>query len=365
MPIMKVSDKITKGRRNHFLMEFDEIEKKISDPAVSSVFTELTRLNKERTHLLPLVHCIREQEKYIHELEEIQEQLTKEKDSELLDFLTEEKESLEKKVDTLEKEILVLLLPKDENTGKNVFLEIRAGTGGEEAALFAKDLFRMYTRFLEESKIHLDIISVHTSGQNGIKEGIILAKGEKAYELLHLEGGGHRVQRVPETESSGRIHTSACTVAVIPEVQESELQINPNELRIDVYRSSGPGGQSVNTTDSAVRITHIPSGLTVSCQDEKSQHKNKAKAMSILRARLHDKQVSEKQKEQTAQKKAQIGSGDRSEKIRTYNFPQNRVTDHRINFTSHNLDRIMEGELSDLIENLLNQEREVKLAAVS
>lgn len=358
-----MSDKI-KDKRSRLLLEFDEIEKKISDPAVSSVITELTRLNKKRARLLPLVTCVREQEKYIQELKEIQQQITKEKDSKLLEFLTEEQENLEKKIDGLEKEILILLLPKDENTGKNVFLEIRAGTGGEEAALFAKDLLRMYTRFLEEKKIDLEIVSIHASGQNGIKEGIILAKGEEAYDLLHLEGGGHRVQRIPQTESSGRIHTSACTVAVIPEVEESEFEINSSELRIDVYRSSGPGGQSVNTTDSAVRITHFPSGLIASCQDEKSQYKNKAKAMSILRARLRNKEISEKQQEQAAQKKAQIGSGDRSEKIRTYNFPQNRVTDHRINFTSHNLDRIMAGELLDLIKTLLKREREIKLATI-
>ena len=349
-------------KRKAILSEFAEIEKKLGDPLIIAQRSEFTQLNKEYSRLSPIVESIQAQEKKRKELDDIRAQIVEEKDPELSEFLKEEEMSLVKKIDELEEEILLFLLPKDKSSGKNIFLEIRAGTGGEEAALFAKDLFRMYIRFMESQKMSFEVIHVQNSGQNGIKEGILLAKGEEAYDCFHLEGGGHRVQRIPETEASGRIHTSACTIAVIPEVKEGELELKPHELRIDVYRSSGPGGQSVNTTDSAVRITHIPSGLVVSCQDEKSQLKNRAKAMSILRARLKDSQVSQQHEKQAAEKKAQVGSGDRSEKIRTYNFPQNRVTDHRINYTSHNLDRIMEGDLSDLIERLMKYERETRLA---
>ncbi len=347
------------------LLNFQEIEKKLTSYSMVAQISEVTQLNKERSHLLPLVESIQKQNKYQAELDDVQTQVERETEPELLNLLKEEEDTLTKRIEELESEILPMLLPKDENAGKNIFLEIRAGTGGEEASLFAKDLFRMYVRFMENQKIDFEIVSLQNSGQNRIKECVLLAKGEAVYELFHLEGGGHRVQRIPETESSGRIHTSACTVAVISEVKENELQINPNEIRVDVYRSSGPGGQSVNTTDSAVRVTHIPSGIVVSCQDEKSQHKNKAKAMSILRARIKDSEMMERRKKQVAEKKAQIGSGDRSEKIRTYNFPQNRLTDHRINYTSHNLDRVMEGDLSNIIERLLQYEREIKLANIN
>ncbi len=352
----------SKIKREAILASFKEIEQQISDPSIISQISKFTKLNKERSHLLPLVESIQTQTKYQNELKNIYTQIEKEVDLDLLNLLKEEEKILTQKILKLENEILVLLLPKDESAGKNIFLEIRAGTGGEEASCFAKDIFRMYIRFMENQKISFEVISLQNSGQNGIKECIILAKGEEVYDLFHLEGGGHRVQRVPETESSGRIHTSLCTVAIIPEVKENELKINQSELRVDVYRSSGPGGQSVNTTDSAVRITHIPSGIVVSCQDEKSQHKNKAKAMSILRARIKENQINKRKEKQAADKKAQIGSGDRSDKIRTYNFPQNRLTDHRINHTSHNLDKIMEGYLSDIIEHLLQHEKEIKLA---
>ena len=352
-------------QREEILLNFQKIDEKLTSAAIASQISEVTKLNKERSHLLPLVTSIQQQNKYQAELDDIQLQIKKETDAELLSFLKEEENTLSQKIENLESEILIMLLPKDENAGKNIFLEIRAGTGGEEASMFVKDLFRMYVRFMENQQIDFEIVNLQHAGQNRIKECILLAKGEEVYDLFHLEGGGHRVQRIPETESSGRIHTSACTVAVIPEVEENELQINPNEIRIDVYRSSGPGGQSVNTTDSAVRITHIPTEIVVSCQDEKSQRKNKAKAMSILRARIKDREITEQRKKQVAEKKAQVGSGDRSEKIRTYNFPQNRLTDHRINYTSHNLNQVMDGDLSSIIKQLLQHERETKLANIN
>ncbi len=346
------------------LENFDEIEEQLEDTQIISDFKKVNELNQTRTKMLPLITKIKEYHSIEKEILEISSQLTQEEEQELKEFIMEEKNSLESKLKLLEKEILFLLLPKEESEGKNIFLEIRAGTGGEEAALFARDLFKMYTKYLESKAIQFELVHIHSTGLEGIKEAILLIKGKDAYRLFHLEGGIHRVQRIPETESGGRIHTSACTMAVIPEVQEEELVIDPKDIRVDVFRSSGPGGQSVNTTDSAVRITHIPSGLVVSCQDEKSQHKNRSKALSILRARLKDKDISEQHKEQSAQKKAQIGSGDRSEKIRTYNYPQNRVTDHRINYTLHNLDRIMQGELNELIEKLLLHEKETKLKSL-
>ncbi|HNJ66574.1 MAG TPA: peptide chain release factor 1, partial [Turneriella sp.] len=252
---------------------------------------------------------------------------------------------------------------KDADSGKNVYLEIRAGTGGDEAGLFARDLFRMYCRYLDAEGIKYEIQEFNETGVGGAKEAILLALGERAYDILHLEAGTHRVQRIPATEANGRIHTSAVTVAVIPEADEDEISINPADLRIDVFRSSGAGGQHVNKTESAVRITHIPTGIVVGCQEEKSQIKNRAKAMKALMSKLVEKQRSEAAEKYATEKKAQVGSGDRSEKIRTYNYPQNRVTDHRINFTVHNLDQVMEGRLGDLIGALLLAEREAKMRA--
>jgi peptide chain release factor 1 len=243
-------------------------------------------------------------------------------------------------------------LPKDPRDEKNVFLEIRAGTGGEEAALFAANLFRMYSKFAEKKRWRVEVMSENSTGLGGVKEIIALVEGRGVYSVLKHESGVHRVQRVPVTEASGRIHTSAVTVAVLPEADEVEIEINPNDLRIDVYRSSGPGGQSVNTTDSAVRVTHIPTGMVVTCQDEKSQHKNKAKALKVLRARLLDHLIEEQRTEISEQRKSQVGSGDRSERVRTYNFPQNRVTDHRINLTLYRLDGVMDGDLDELTSAL-------------
>ena len=341
---------------------FKDVEKKLSDPAVMSDPGQLQKLSRERAKLVPLIDLIEEQESLSSQLDDINKQLDIEKDAELKGILTEERGVLENNLSKVEGDLELELLPKDPDSGKNMFVELRAGTGGDEAALFVRDLFRMYTRFLEKNSISFETITLTDTGLNGLKEAIFLVKGDKAYDYFHLEAGTHRVQRIPETESSGRIHTSAVTVAVIPEVEEDEVSINQNDLRIDVFRSSGPGGQSVNTTDSAIRITHIPSGLVVSCQDEKSQHKNKAKALKVLQARLIQKEKDEKHEKSAEEKRAQIGSGDRSEKIRTYNFPQSRVTDHRINYTSHNLDKIMDGDLEELFRTLLHHERERQLA---
>ena len=338
-----------------------EIERQLADPNVISNTQKLSELSKERVRILPLVETAEKHKSVLKQIKEIKDQLELESDKELIDVLNEELTSLEKENETLSERIEELLLPRDPAAGKNIFIEIRAGTGGDEAALFAKDLFRMYSRYLDAKGIKFEVVSMQETGLQGYKEIIFLVKGEEAFDLMHLEAGGHRVQRIPETESGGRVHTSACTVASIPEVSESEFNINPADLRIDVFRSSGPGGQSVNTTDSAVRITHVPTGIVVSCQDEKSQLKNKAKALKILRARIAEQEKNTQMAKLHAEKKAQIGSGDRSEKIRTYNFPQNRMTDHRIGYTSHNLDRAMEGEIDDLIQALLEWEKKQKL----
>ena len=271
-----------------------------------------------------------------------------ESDEEMRELAKVELQTLKERQVSLEEELKLLLLPKDPRDEKNIFLEIRAGTGGEEAALFAANLFRMYSKFAEKKRWRVEVMSENQAGLGGLKEIIALVEGRGVYSVLKHESGAHRVQRVPVTEASGRIHTSAVTVAVLPEADEVEVEINPNDLRIDVYRSSGPGGQSVNTTDSAVRVTHIPTGLVVTCQDEKSQHKNKAKALKVLRARLLDKLMEEQRTEISEQRKSQVGSGDRSERVRTYNFPQNRITDHRINLTLYRLDSILDGDLEEL-----------------
>jgi peptide chain release factor 1 len=323
--------------------------------------SKLAELSRERSKILPLVELIESEKNATREFSEISEQVKTEKDPELKKVLLEEKIFLENKLNDLFSKIEYELLPKDPNAGKNMFLEIRAGTGGQEAALFVRDLFRMYTRYFDSSSIPYEVVSLTESDLHGYKEAIVLVKGIRAFDIIHLEAGTHRVQRIPETEAGGRIHTSACTVAVIPEAEESDVTIDQNDLRIDVYRSSGAGGQHVNTTDSAVRITHIPTGLVVTCQDEKSQHKNKAKALKILQSRLAQKIEDEEHKKSAEEKKAQIGSGDRSEKIRTYNFPQNRLTDHRIHYTSHSLEKVMEGELGELVSALLQEEKKRQL----
>lgn len=329
-----------------------ELERILFDPKILHNPKEMQKYAREKASISKIVEAYREYKKVKEEIAESQRLLADAEEEEMKELARAELQTLKEKLVNLEKEIKILLLPKDPRDEKNIFLEIRAGTGGEEAALFAADLFRMYAKFAEMNRWHVEVVSQNPTGLGGFKEIIALIEGKGVYSRLKYESGVHRVQRVPITESSGRIHTSAVTVAILPEADEVEVEINPNDLRIDVFRSSGPGGQSVNTTDSAVRITHIPTGIVVSCQDEKSQHKNKAKALKVLRARLWDKMMEEQRAQISEERKSQVGTGDRSERIRTYNFPQNRVTDHRLGLTLHRLDSILEGDLNELLDAL-------------
>ena len=344
---------------------YEELERLLSDPAVIANRAEYQKLAKEHADLTPLVETFRDYEKAGRQLDEAQ-QMLREGDEGLRELAKEEIPALKARIGELEQRLTILLLPKDPNDEKNVILEIRAGTGGDEAGLFAADLFRMYARFAELSGWRVEVLSSSAaSGMGGFKEVIAMIEGRGAYSRLKYESGVHRVQRVPVTEAQGRIHTSAVTVAVLPEAEEVEVQIDPNDIRVDVFRSGGHGGQSVNTTDSAVRVTHIPTGLVVSCQDEKSQLKNKAKALKVLRARLLDKMQAESDAQMSEARRKQVGSGDRSERIRTYNFPQGRVTDHRIGLTLYNLQAILDGDLQPVIDALAThyQTEELKKTA--
>ncbi|NPA95711.1 MAG: peptide chain release factor 1 [Thermodesulfobacteria bacterium] len=330
---------------------YKELETKLSDPEVIKDQKTYRQLAKEHSDLTEIVKTY---DRYLRVQEEIEEnkQMLGDSDPEIRQLAKDELEGLEKEAAKLEEKLKVLLLPKDPNDEKNILLEIRAGTGGDEAALFAADLFRMYSRYAEKKGWKVEILSSHETGIGGFKEIIALISGDKVYSRLKYESGTHRVQRVPETETQGRIHTSAVTVAVLPEADDVDVEINPQDLRIDVYRASGAGGQHVNKTESAVRITHIPTGLVVQCQDERSQHKNKAKAMKVLAARLYELKQQEQQKQLSEERRSMVGSGDRSERIRTYNFPQGRVTDHRIGLTLYKLEDIMQGEIDEIIEAL-------------
>jgi peptide chain release factor 1 len=330
---------------------FEKIERLLSDPEVLKNQETYRGYSKEHAELSKIVSAFRQYKSVDASIEEAKE-LLKDGDSEIKELAREDIESLTVRLGSLEKELRLLLVPKDRNDEKNIVLEIRAGTGGEEAGLFAADLFKMYSRYAETVGWKVETLSKHVTGVGGLKEIIALIKGKGAYSVLKFESGTHRVQRVPTTESQGRIHTSAVTVAVLPEAEEVDIKIEPDEIRVDVFRSTGPGGQSVNTTDSAVRITHLPTGLVVSCQDEKSQQKNKAKAMKVLRARLYEKVLTEQNEKISADRKSQVGTGDRSGRIRTYNFPQGRVTDHRIGLTLYKLDSILEGDLQEIIDAL-------------
>ncbi len=330
-----------------------ELEALLSRQDILSNPKEYQKVAKEHAELSPIVEALRRYRRAQEELQANQEMLRQEQDPEMRELIREDMARLKDELETTEAELKRMLVPKDPNDEKNVILEIRAGTGGDEAALFAADLFRMYTRYAENRGWKVEILDSHPTGIGGFKEVIAAINGKGAFSRLKFERGVHRVQRVPETESQGRIHTSAVTVAVLPEAEEVDVEIDPNDLRIDVFRSSGPGGQSVNTTDSAVRITHLPTGLVVTCQDEKSQHKNKAKAMKVLRARLLDMMRSEQEAKIAQERKSQVGTGDRSERIRTYNFPQNRVTDHRINLTLYKLEEVLEGGLDQVIDPLI------------
>jgi len=330
---------------------FEKIERLLSDPEILKNQEAYRDYSKEHAELNKIVSAFRQYKSVEAAIEEAKE-LLKDGDSEIKELAREDIDSFTVRLGSLEKELRLLLVPKDANDEKNIVLEIRAGTGGEEAGLFAADLFKMYSRYAERVGWKVEILSKHVTGVGGLKEIIALVKGKRAYSVLKFESGTHRVQRVPTTESQGRIHTSAVTVAVLPEAEEVDIKIEPDEIRVDVFRSTGPGGQSVNTTDSAVRITHLPTGMVVSCQDEKSQHKNKAKAMKVLRARLYEKVLTEQNEKISADRKSQVGTGDRSGRIRTYNFPQGRVTDHRIGLTLYKLDSILEGDLQEVIDAL-------------
>lgn len=333
---------------------FQELERQLSDPQVAADREKMTQLSREHAELLPVMKDYKEWQRLAEEENELKE-LQRNEDAELAEMARSELESLEQNREAVQKRLEEALRPRDPFADRNIIMEIRAGTGGEEAALFAGDLYRMYARYAEYRKWKIEVLSSNGTGRGGYKELILNITGSNVYERLQFEGGAHRVQRVPETETQGRIHTSAATVAVLPEAEEVDVEIKPEELRIDVFRSSGPGGQSVNTTDSAVRITHLPTGLVVSCQDEKSQHKNRARALKVLRSRLLEAEQSKQAEAQRSQRKAMVGSGDRSERIRTYNYPQNRLTDHRINLTLHRLDAIMEGDLDELIDALTHE----------
>lgn len=341
--------------------KYEELSIKISDPSVMADQKEWQRLCKEHADLEVVVMKYKEYKKTLEEIEGSKEMLNEEDDREMREMIQQELKELQESSENLQGELKILLLPKDPNDEKNVFVEIRGGTGGEEAALFAADLFRMYTRYAETRRWKVEVMSANETDIGGFKEIVFMIKGNGAYSRLKYESGVHRVQRVPDTEASGRIHTSASTVAVLPEVEDVDIEINANDLRIDVYRSSGNGGQCVNTTDSAVRITHLPTGLVVTCQDEKSQLKNKEKAMKVLRARLYEIAEQERTSSIAADRKSQVGSGDRSERIRTYNFPQGRVTDHRIGLTLYKLDSVMNGDMDEIIDSLITADQAEKM----
>ena len=342
--------------------KYEELSMKVSDPAVIADQSKWQGYAKEIGEIEPIVRKYGEYKKVVESIVDDKEILgDKSSDEEIRELARMELSDLEKQVEVLEEELKKLLLPKDPNDQKNVVLEIRAGTGGEEAALFGTDLMRMYMRYAERRGWKTEIADINETGMGGVKEAVILIKGKGVYSRLKYESGVHRVQRVPETESSGRIHTSAATVAVLPEVDDVEVEIDPNDVRVDVYRASGNGGQCVNTTDSAVRLTHVPTGIVVTCQDEKSQIKNKDKAFKVLRARLYDKKMQEQHDEVAEARKNQVGSGDRSERIRTYNFPQGRISDHRIGLTLYKLDYFLDGDIDEVLDALITSDQAEKM----
>jgi peptide chain release factor 1 len=341
----------------------EEIDAMLSSPEVGSDMNKFRDLSRERAEIEPVVQKVREYEKYEKQRAESEELLS---DPDMKELAQAEFTECREKLEQLDKDLEIMLLPTDPNDKRNIFLEIRAGTGGDESALFAGDLLRMYMRYVERQGWKTEIVSKSESDLGGYKEVIVRVIGDGAYSKLKFESGGHRVQRVPATESQGRIHTSACTVAVLPELDEvEEVHIDPSELRIDVYRASGAGGQHVQKTDSAVRITHLPTGLVVECQDERSQRQNKERAMQVLASRLYAMRVAEQQQAEASERKSLIGSGDRSERIRTYNYPQGRVTDHRINLTLYKLDQIMDGDLDEIISALITEHQAEQLAALA
>jgi peptide chain release factor 1 len=342
---------------------YDQVNEQLSDSAVTSNMEKMINLSRERSDLEEIITVYRNYEKIIRNIEGNKEIIKSKTDKELIEFAELELQELQAEKEKLEDEIKLLLIPKDPYDNKSIIMEVRAGTGGDEAALFANDLFRMYSRYAEIKGWKIELVDISDTGIGGIKEVVFSINGEGIYGELKFESGVHRVQRVPTTEGSGRVHTSAASVVVLPEVEDVQVDINPNELKIDIYRSGGAGGQNVNKVETAVRITHLPSGIVVQCQDERSQLKNRQKAMKVLRARIYDMKLKEQTSEVSAQRKSMVKSGDRSDKIRTYNFPQNRVTDHRIGLTLYNLSDIINGDLSNLIEQLKIADRTEKLQA--
>lgn len=343
----------------------EEVLQELSSPEAVADQDRYRSLMKEQNELTPIVEKYKEYKAAREGIEESLTLLEEEKDEEMRELAKEELESCKEKAAETEQEIKILLLPKDPNDERNVIVEIRGGAGGDEAALFAADLFRMYSHYAEMNRWKVEVMSANENGIGGFKEIVFMINGMGAYSKLKYESGVHRVQRIPATESGGRIHTSTATVAIMPEAEDVDVWLDPNDCKIDVYRASGNGGQCVNTTDSAVRITHVPTGIVVTCQDEKSQLKNRDKAMRVLRSRLYDMELEKAQSEQAAERRSQVGTGDRSEKIRTYNFPQGRVTDHRIKLTSHRLNEILDGDLSEVIESIIAADQAAKLANMS
>ncbi len=353
------------SKLQHLVERLEEIGRLLAEPTVIRDQTRFRALSQEYAQINPVVTCYQNYQASLHDIDEATKMLG-ENDAEMREMAQEELHSAEQRRDQLAADLQLLMLPTDPNDDKNIFIEIRAGTGGDEAAIFAGDLFRMYSKYVEKRRWHLEIINANPGEHGGYKEIIARIEGQGAYSRMKFESGGHRVQRVPATEAQGRIHTSACTVAIMPEVDEVEaIDISPADLKVDTYRASGAGGQHVNKTESAIRITHMPSGIVVECQDERSQHKNRSRAMSLLRARLLDAEQSKQRTAQEQTRRELVGSGDRSERIRTYNFPQGRVTDHRINLTLYKLDAVMEGGMDDLINPLIHEHQADLLARIS
>ncbi|NLE51406.1 MAG: peptide chain release factor 1 [Chloroflexi bacterium] len=342
-------------------VRYDELERLISDPANVSDYEKVAELAQERAEIADIVSATREYRQALDELEQAQALID---DPDMAELAREEASALESRITKLEEQLRRMLLPRDPRDDKNVIMEIRAGTGGDEAGLFAAALFRMYTRYAENHRWKIEIISANETGVGGYKEIVFEIKGKGAYSRLKFESGVHRVQRVPTTESQGRIHTSTATVAVLAEIDDVDIEINPNDLQIDTYRSAGAGGQNVQKNETAIRIHHIPTGLIVACQDERSQLQNKLRAMSILRAKLYEMEQERLRSEQDADRRSQVGTGERSEKIRTYNYPQNRVTDHRIGMTTHNLPAVLDGELDEFIDELATREESDRLQSI-
>ncbi len=348
-------------KMDELVSHYEELGMRLNDPSVIADQPSWQKIMREHAALSPLVSTYHQYTKAQQSVDDSQEMLQVESDEDMREMIREDLETGRMEVARLEQELKILLLPKDPNDEKNVFVEIRAGAGGDEAALFAADLFRMYSRYAERSRWQVEVMSANESGIGGFKEIVFMVQGQGAYSKLKYESGVHRVQRVPTTESGGRIHTSTATVAVLPEVEEVDVAIDPNDIRVDVYRASGNGGQCVNTTDSAVRITHFPTGIVVTCQDEKSQLRNKEKAMQVLRARLYEMEQQKQRDQVSADRRSQVGTGDRSEKIRTYNFPQTRVTDHRIKYTTHQLAQILDGDLDELLDAIITADQTERL----